>query len=249
MPLAELERLFLRAARREAPIDLLDQAFLGDVRLDARVRMDIYAGAFFARQLSALRDFYPKTAALLGEAFLPAARRFILTHPGREAAIERMTHGFPSFLARSADVPTDKIQAIVELAELELARNLTLVAPPVANTLTLSALMAGGAGLLFQLHSEVRIVLASVRVVQLFDATLEPKEDSIHLLFTRPEFAVEYRWLEADEGRALERLRRPCSLPSFCEEFLGHSDPHARVHRVLSRLLRERALCQTTNDS
>lgn len=241
MTLAKAQRLFSRATRREATWSELEEAFVSDERLSAPRRMEIYAGAFFARQLGALREFYPKTTALLGAEFAALGRRFILERPGRHAPLETMTLSFPEFLADNRYLFPSS-ETLIELAELEKARTLALVAPPAEEPLTLERLEGLHPDAKLRLASGIRFVLANSEALQRFDAELI-EEGPRWVLFTRRRFAVHHRVLASDEYGALLRLKTACSLADLCEEFLNHSNPAERAHQVVSAFLQDGVLC------
>lgn len=243
MQLLELQRAFMKAARREALAFPIDEIFVGGEALDARARLEVYAGAFFARQLGALREFYPATSALLGEGFLPLARRYLLGQSGAGAALESMTHGFPSFLGGGLqDTVHPQPRLVLEVAQLELARNRALLAPDEERAVRPAEMSLLTAAQKLCLSAGVAVVQASQRAQQLFDGALQPEECTKHLLLWRPGFRVKWRPVAEDEARALGRVGQGGSLGAVCEEFLVHPDPGQRVYEVLSRWVSERVL-------
>lgn len=244
MNLEQAQRIFAKACRRQADRVEIERAFVGDERLSAALRMEIYAGAFFARQLGALREFYPKASEALGADFVALGRLYILKHPGRHAALETMTRDFPGFLAENAGLPETAIASfVIELAELEQAKMDVLLGPNTEASLTHAQLTEFQAGVRLGLNPGLRLVGVGRIAIELFDPELRAAGDLTWVLFGRPKFAVRYRTLDADEYLALVRLGQTCSLGELCEVFLEAPSPVERAHQVLSSLLQDGALC------
>jgi hypothetical protein len=92
-----------RAARRLLPGAARDPGaiVLPSKSLTAVERLDIYAYMYYARLVEILETEYPVTRRLLGpEAFGRAARDFVAANPSRSRTLNRLSAGFPAFLAR-----------------------------------------------------------------------------------------------------------------------------------------------------
>ena len=244
--LAELQRAFLSVVRREAPDTLAQDLFASDGKLNARARMEIYAGAFFARQIGAVVEFYPRSAELLGPAFLPLVRRYVLECPGSASALETMTYGFPEFLEKQQHeaLGGSERELLAELSQLERARNRVLLGPPSPGALCVERLVRLGADTKLELGSGVELVKVARNALELFDPAIRAERANAHLLFSRPGFRVQYRVLGGAEAAAVERLLQGCSLTEFCQAFLGEPEPAAQAHRAISSLVAERALLE-----
>lgn len=133
MNLAQTQRLFWRAARRQADPGAIRACFVGDSQLTAEHRMQVYAGAFFARQLKCLRVFFPKTRSWIGERFTELGRQYIVEYPGTRAALETFPERFPSFLESIGG-----LDEAAELSLLELSQARVLIAPQGGAPLTLN---------------------------------------------------------------------------------------------------------------
>jgi len=59
----------------------------GDERLSALQRLKIYADAYFYRLLDCLKEDFPATAAVTGEAFAGLVRAYLDEHPPTEPSI------------------------------------------------------------------------------------------------------------------------------------------------------------------
>jgi hypothetical protein len=127
-PLAELERELLRAitgAHDHAGATAVDVPVLDEIRGDARLsavgRLDVYARMYCARLVDALREDYPRLAALLGvEAFGDVAHAYVEVHPSTHPSLRWFGRHVADFLARADrdDVPP----FAADLARLEWTR-------------------------------------------------------------------------------------------------------------------------------
>lgn len=89
MTLAETQRLFWEALRGEP----VSRSFVRGPD-----RLDVYAEMFLWRQVDALREDFPETAARLGdEAFFALAKRYVLAHPSEDPDLGRIGHRFAEF--------------------------------------------------------------------------------------------------------------------------------------------------------
>jgi hypothetical protein len=87
--LAETQRLFWQALRGETA----DRSFLAGPD-----RLHVYAEMFLHRQVDALREDFPETAARLGEdKFFELASRYVLEHPSEDPDLGRLGRHFAEF--------------------------------------------------------------------------------------------------------------------------------------------------------
>ncbi len=87
--------------------------------LNAAARLDIYAQMYWMRIADALREDYPRLAALLGnERFQALARGYLRHAPSRHPSLAHVGAGLAEFLTSQSDVPI----FAVDLARLEWAR-------------------------------------------------------------------------------------------------------------------------------
>lgn len=144
-PLADLQRALFRAiagAHDDAGTTAAGFAVLGEIRGDERLsprgRLDVYASMYCARLIDALREDYPRVAALLGpERFGEVAHAYVAAHPSTHPSLRWFGEHFAAFLARdgSAELPP----YVADLARLEWAR-LAVFDAPDAPMLDLDAL-------------------------------------------------------------------------------------------------------------
>ena len=98
-------------------------------------RMQIYSDMYFFRQIDALREDFPETAARLGdEAFFERAKRYILDHPSEDPDLGRLGRHFgaPLEWARSevfleAEVPRMKPEDFAQRLTVKIVPALRLV--------------------------------------------------------------------------------------------------------------------------
>ncbi|HKQ97788.1 MAG TPA: DNA-binding domain-containing protein [Candidatus Polarisedimenticolia bacterium] len=113
----------LEALVREgrAGTDDLDRMIVGDARLSASDRLDIYANMYFFRLLDALKEDYPRLLAALGAArFHNLITDYLLACPSRHPSLRYLGDRLPEFLARH---PLERESAgLADLARLEWAR-------------------------------------------------------------------------------------------------------------------------------
>lgn len=89
MTLADTQRRFWQALRSEA----VDRSFVAGPD-----RLDVYREMFIHRQVDALREDFPETAARLGdEKFFELAKRYVLEHPSEEPDLGRLGRRFAEF--------------------------------------------------------------------------------------------------------------------------------------------------------
>ena len=208
MTLAQIQRLFWEAARKQGSPEALQDCFAGDLRLSGPQRMGIYASAFFVRQLAALSTFLPKTERLLQDDFRRLGREYILKVPGTDAAIESFPARFADFLEA---FPT--YRDVAALARLELARNRALLAPEDSPILSLEDFQKLTPATRLRAARHAVVVSTTWGAVELFDEGVkrldEAKDDMqagnlVTLFFFRKEFAVHHRVVARDEAQLLE---------------------------------------------
>ncbi len=99
----------------------LDDVFVGDERLSAVDRVDIYANMYFYRLLDALREDYPRIeTAIGGRAFHNLMTDYLLRHPSGHPSLRYLGRFLPEFLRSHAILREDPY--LVDLAALEWAR-------------------------------------------------------------------------------------------------------------------------------
>ena len=105
---------------RAGPDDL-DRMIVGDARLSAAERLDIYANMYFFRLLDALKEDYPRLLAALGPArFHNLITDYLLACPSGHPSLRYLGRRLPAFLAEH---PLERESpGLADLARLEWAR-------------------------------------------------------------------------------------------------------------------------------
>ena len=218
MKLAETQALFWEAVRARRAPAALREVFVSRGELDADARMQIYRAAYWSRHEKVLQDSFP---ALLERVGAPTFRKlvagYIERHPSTEVAIERAGQGFPAFVSSAAALG-EPCAALGELAELEWARVLAVLAEDPPRAFDPRALAAAGA----TQHPLGMLPSLSLVVV-----------DSQAIAVWRGQRGALEAQLLDDEARALTRALRSESLSAACAEFSGDAAT-ARAERVLT---------------
>jgi hypothetical protein len=108
----------------------LAEVFVGDDRLSAVDRVDIYANMYFYRLLDCLREDFPRVeAALGGERFHNLVTDYLLHHPSRHPSLRYLGESMPEFI-RSHAIASE-VPYVTDLARLEWGRVEAFDAPDV----------------------------------------------------------------------------------------------------------------------
>jgi hypothetical protein len=121
--LSELQAAFHALATGAGGAPLAAEAFLvGSPELGAASRIGIYAGMYLARQVEALREEFPATAAVLGEGpFREVARAYVAAHPSESPDLGQLGRLLATFLrVNPVHAPRPELP---DLAALEWARS------------------------------------------------------------------------------------------------------------------------------
>jgi hypothetical protein len=221
-------------------------------------RLELYADAYFYRQLDALRCAFPRLARLAGDvAFHNLVTDYVLECPSRDPDLHQRGDRLPAFV-RAHPLGLEK-PVLADLAQLELALAGALDAPDAEALahIDLSRLAAGDwARLELALLPSARLVDAAYdleRAARLCDAgelgrALEtPRVDSgaserggppavIALVFRRGH-RVCFRVVEALEGLALARISEGVRFDALCDRLGAHGVEPATILAWLERWL------------
>ncbi len=236
------------AAERALGAGGLSDVVLGDERLSAEARVDIYANMYFYRLLDALKEDFPATLAVLGDDnFHNLVTGYLLEYPptepslyycGRHLAAYLRDHplreGAP-FMADLAAVG----RAVVEVfhgpdaAALE-PDSLRAIAPAEWPAMKLA------------IQPSAQILALDWRVSELLRAVEERREwspadrASHKILVWRRDARVLYRALDHAEADALAAVSRGATFAEICEVVAadgGERDPVAAMNRIHARRL------------
>jgi len=241
------------AAEREPGAAALDAIVLGDDRLSAEARVDIYANMYFYRIRDALKEDFPAALAVLGDAnFHNLVTGYLLEYPPTEPSISHCGSHLAKYLR---DHPMrDSAPFIADLATLERA-GVEVFHGPDAAPLETDALRAVAVedwpAMKLRIHPSAQILALDWRVSELLRAVEEgrpwkPAErGAVKVLVWRRDARVFYRDLEETEAEALEAVSRGATFAEICEVVAaraGNPDPAAAMNRMLARWLSDALL-------
>jgi hypothetical protein len=240
--LAETQAAFHALATRDAdPPKAAEEFLVGSPELPAAERIGIYADMYLWRLTDALREDYPKLAALLGdERFLALADTYAREHPSDRPDLGQFGRHLPAFLRR---FPAPERVDLADLVALEWARAEVFFGAP-ATPVARDSLAALGPDTFLDARLEL---VPALRVLTLdHDAAAlwrrleedEPADASIAnptaVVVWREGFEVFHGRIELDEARALDAARAGDPLASVCAVFGQREDPAAAAFAALT---------------
>lgn len=246
------------AAERELGATGLDALVLGDDRLSAEARVDIYANMYFYRILDALKEDFPATLAVLGDDnFHNLVTGYLLEHPPTQPSISECGRHLADYLRRHP--MRERAPFIADLARLEGA-SAEVFQGPDALTLEPDALRsiapADWPALKFKLNPSAQILALDWQVSELLRAVEEHREwkaaeqGAVKVLVWRSNARVFYRDLEKVEADALEALSRGATFSEICDLVAADAsieDPVATINRMLARWLSDSLLTSVSS--
>jgi hypothetical protein len=241
------------AAERELGADGLDAVVLGDERLSAKARVEIYANMYFYRILDALKEDFPATLAVLGnDNFHNLVTGYLLEHPPTEASLYYCGRHLSEFLREHP--LRDGAPFIADLARLERA-SVEVFHSPDADALERDALRAiapaDWPALKFGIHPSAQMLVLEWRVSELLSAVEEQRtwkaaeQGAVKVLVWRRGARVFHRDLDKAEADALEAVSRGAAFAEICEVVAADvelQDPVDSMNRMLARWLSDRLL-------
>ena len=194
----------------------VDTMIVGDARLSAVERLDVYASMYFVRIHDVLRGDYARTLAVVGgEAFHGLVTDYLEACPPRDPSLREAGARLPGFLAGHA---LGRARPwLAELARLERAR-LEVFDGPDATPLSIAVLSqlppARFAGLRLALVPAHRVLAARFAIAETWRSddpasVAPPRETSETLIVWRRDGEVFHRPADADEAHWFPRLSAP----------------------------------------
>ena len=235
------------AAERDLGAGGLDAIVLGDERLSAEARVDIYANMYFYRIRDALKEDFPATLAVLGDDnFHNLITGYLLEYPPTQPSISDCGRYLAEYLR---DHPLrEGAPFVADLAKLE--RAVVEVFHGIdAAVLEPDALRAtppeDWPAMRLGIHPAAQILALEWRVSELLRAVEEghpwkPAErGAIKVLVWRRNARVFYRDLERAEADALKAASRSATFAEICDVVAeaDDDDPVAAMNRLLARWL------------
>jgi hypothetical protein len=240
--LAETQAAFRALVTRGDDAPRNPEEFLvGSPELSAAERIGVYADMYLWRLTDALREDYPKVAAILGdERFLALAEAYAREHPSDRPDLGQFGRHLPAFLRR---FPAPERADLADLAALEWARSEVFFESP-ATPVARDELAALGPDAFLRAGLEL---IPALRLLTLdHDAAtlwrrLEDGEQAdapiaspTAVVVWREGFEVFHARIELDEARALDAARTGDPLASVCATFAGREDPAAAALTALT---------------
>jgi Putative DNA-binding domain len=233
MTLADTQALFHAAVTRvEGDRSLeVERCFTGSRDLPAAERLEIYADMYLWRLVDALREDYPKLAALLGdERFYALAEAYVREHPSHHHDLGRLGVHLPAFLRAHPDPGRPDLADLAALewarsevffeAETEPARQDALAALSPEEFLEARLRLAPALRVLAVEHDAVGLWRALEH-----GEPAPPPAPGIHAMAVwRSRFEVFHTALELDEATALEAVASGDPLSRVCAAFAGRED-------------------------
>ena len=236
------------AAERDLGAGGLDAIVLGDDRLSAEARVDIYANMYFYRIRDALKEDFPATLAVLGnDNFHNLVTGYLLQYPPTEPSISFCGQHLADYLR---DHPIrEGAPFVAHLAKLERAIVEVFVGPDDA-ALDPDSLRAtppeDWPAMKLRIPPAAQILALEWRVSELLRAVEEghpwkPAErGAVKVLVWRRNARVFYRDLEHAEAVALEAASRGATFAEICDIVAANADdqdPVVTMNRLLARWL------------
>jgi hypothetical protein len=231
---------------------------LGDERLSALERIDIYANAYFYRLLDCLNEEFPATLAVVGpDNFAALGRDYLLHYPPSEPSIIHAGRYLATFLRNHR--LARQWPFIAELARLERAI-LDVFHARDAPALGVEALRMIPSqqwpGLKLQAHPAVEIVHGEWRVADVLsevesgDDWSEPGHQSGAVIVWRQDAQVRYRDLQEVEARALALVSEGATFAAICEAIAADPDQPDQatlIGQMLARWLADEIIVTDTS--
>jgi hypothetical protein len=231
--LAETQAAFHALATGAEGAPLAAEDFLvGSPDLSAIERIGIYANMYLWRLADALREDYPKLAALLGdEQFLALAEAYAREHPSDRPDLGQFGRHLPAYLRR---FPGGERADLHDLAMLEWARSEVFFEAP-ADPVARGALGALGPETFpaarLELIPALRVVVLDHDAATLWrgleggEPADAPTAEPTAAVVWRSGFEVFHARVELDEARALVLARAGEQVATVCAAFGEREDP------------------------
>lgn len=235
----------------------LDDVIVGDERLCAAERLEIYANAYFYRILDCLKEDFPATRTVLGaDNFHNLVTGYLIDHPPTEPSIFYAGRYLADFLA--GHPMRERWPFVAALARLE--RTLVEIfhaadAPALSAEAMRTIAPADWPALMIRAHPAVAILECEWRVDELrrdIDdgrTWRQPARSPTSVLVWRQDGRVHHRRMERGERAALKLASGGASFAAICEAVAaeaGAEDSVALINRLLARWLADGLLCRAS---
>lgn len=256
MSLTEVQRTFWSIATREGGSASLrpDEIFVGTLALDARSRMEIYADMFVRRQIDALREDFPKLAALMDDdVFYDFGEDYVRAHPSVHHSLSKLGQHVATFLTKRPGSRSD----LADMAALEWARAEVFeeAAVPTASPEILRSLAGDDfAGRCLAVVPALRLlrlehnVLVPWRQIEEGRSPGDPRPGRRFAVVWRKGFDVFHVPVDPDEARALERAMAGEPLGEICQAFEDRPDAIEAAFRSVGSWFAEGWIAESSTE-
>ncbi len=243
------------AAERDLDAAALGAIVLGDDRLSAEARVDIYANMYFYRLRDALKEDFPATLAVLGDDnFHNLVTGYLLEYPPSEPSLYYCGRYLPTWLR---DHPLrEGAPFIADLAALERAI-VEVFQGPDAAAVEPDALRAiapvDWPAMKLKIQPSAQILALDWQVSDLLRAVEEDRpwipasRAVVKVLVWRRNARIFHRDLETAEADALDAASGDATFAEICARVAANAntqDPVAAMNRMLARWLSDALLAR-----
>ena len=250
MSLAKAQALFYdHLTGRSASSQELDACFQGTPELPALERLNIYANMYLWRQVDALREDFPKLAAILGdEPFFSHCEAYLAAHRSQSPDLGKLGRNLSPFTRTAAGLA--QREALADLAALEWARAevfFEATAEPVGADAMAAVPAEAVPGAVLRFVPAFRLLSVGHEVVGLWrqldreepadapSAVVEPTRIAIW----RPAFEAFHTPIEGPEALGLDRAVAGASIEQICDAFGQLPQPAASAFAAISSWIHE----------
>ena len=239
MNLAQTQAQLFRAIaeRRDEGIEGIVEP---SARLSPQKRVEIYAEMYFWRQVDALKEDFPKLAALLGEAeFAHLVKAYVQAYPSQHPSLGKLGRRLAQFIPEGGDHLRPDV---AELAALEWARAEVFVeadAPCAPSAVFTQLRPEQFAQAKCRMSPAIRVLflprdpMPLWRALENGEELPEPISVQQQILVWRKGWSVYHAAVDVEEARALERAREGRTLGEICEAFGERDEPAAAAFAAL----------------
>lgn len=225
---------------RRLPLGL-DGLVVGDERLSARARLDVYANMYFYRLLDCLREDFPAVLAALGDdRFHNLVTDYLIAHPSAHPSLRWLGEGFPSILESHPE--SRERPFLPDLGRLEWAI-LDAFDAPDAEPISPSTLESVPPEAWADLGFELSPSLSLLDVEHAVDEAWKTAKEGASIEAVRPEcrtirvwrknLRVYHRAIDPPEARAIRLVRDGEDFGTVCEAFGDEEDAPLFLARLL----------------